>query len=439
MLVCDFHAGALEARRLGHVASSLQRLKLAAPLPESTVLDQISSTWIAQLEALKEDFGVPNEIVLRLFARRSAEVLDDFRPTYVFIWNPFYYSYGVLADLAKSRGIPTGLMEWGLLPASILFGNVLDLTAAETYTTCNRALPDTPDAALDLAAGRHMLQGYANSTIGLYSHKQELMLPENARTDNFPGTILVLACSNWHGGFYPAESEARQRRLPYFTTQMEMAVWIAEKLPHCQVIYKAHPLDPTEHTTHTLPDNLQFSMVDPELLVNMADYVVAAWTKLELSPILRRKILVLPGSGYFWGKACAREASSREELITHLTTPVDATELTAMAEAAALYLGWLARHELFMLDPGTSGDGPDRAEHNAHLISRCLPPSSGFTPPDPVRDGHVFAEELRRQREECDILRRQSEEGWAACRRLEVENRELRRPFMQRLYKRLRG
>ena len=272
--------------------------------------------WQPRVDVLpKQEFAgkLPRRALLEIIARTSLNILDSFEPDLMLSWNPLCPHTGICADMAKSRGIPTLLIERGIFPESwylenggLLGHSVLTGQPLESLIPAHKLTDYAEIGEIYLGQMDFInFNSYPQSAAG-FSELQKFGSQFARRIIFFPPDDNTL-------GFLPVEGADRLRSLPGYKDSFDAARALAAATNDL-VVFKRHPSSiELSYDTSDYP-NLVVSSVDFRLLINWADVVASSGSGLGFVALAKQKPLISMAHDLLTGKDIAYDASTPDSI-----------------------------------------------------------------------------------------------------------------------------
>jgi len=316
--------------------------------------------WLPRLQRLiKQSWptGEESQILERLICFSGA-LLDREQPGLLLSWNPHCPHTGVAADLCRMRGIPTALIERGMLPDTwyLSQGGLIghDPTAGRPLTELGF---DQRERSRFQRIGRRYINSNANSFVGREKYDQqdgsrmldrlelEALVRGGPRVVFFPpddGTV----------GFTPANHADRRASLPHHTSSLHASLAIAHQTDGT-VVFKPHPSWKPDLNPQDAPANHHIIDCDYNQLIDWSDVVAGSGSGLQLLSLIRGKPVVAVGSDVLCGKRICLEPDPNQ-LGDAVAEAVDGTMRSNTADLDE-FVGWLLCQHCVTLDPHGQG------------------------------------------------------------------------------------
>jgi hypothetical protein len=366
----DFDYSALSSYKLKTskptlIDKTLDKLKKAFSTQSAPLaIDQ--DKWIQRLQRWA-GFEDDNR-ALRMYdsyVHKAVQVFGDNKPDYFFCWNPFCCHYGIANDVAEVFNIKTGGIEWGYLPNTFLLDK--DGTLAKSYLFNNNTLDNftAPDLNLFEQEGQEIFNQLQTQSLSIYTQAKVEIPEECLKDDATRPKILVLAIDEIDAGAYPATHPEREGLLPFHKSSVDQATRVATANDSYRVIFKPHPSHNLYPQNQQLTHNSWVVNGNPDQLIEWADVIFCAGSKMEFSALLKNKPLITFGAGLLYGKGCSYEISDTNQLNTVITTAIEKGLTTNLLTAFKQFLGYLKSDYLYSFNDSTN-------TNRLEVVKRCL-------------------------------------------------------------------
>jgi hypothetical protein len=273
--------------------------------------------WRPRLgQLIKQTFATEEtDEILRKLACFSWKLLRDLSPDLFCVWNPNCPHMGVAADFATSLGIPTMLLERGLLPDTWFFESGGLLGAS---TLANQPLRAIARASLEEAnaLGRRYLADVSFAQFNRYPQaSHDVFQRERARIEEstLRPRIVFFPPDDRSIGFTPVQGADRMRTLPRFESSADASAALA-RASAGPVVFKPHPSFPRPFVVSHAPPNHFVTDADFRALIEWSDVVAGSGSGLELVALICGKPVILCANEILRGKGLAYEVGEVGDL-----------------------------------------------------------------------------------------------------------------------------
>ena len=330
---------------------ALDRVSISAADTELGLESIDVDMWVARLQRLVKQSWQRDDAkeMLAQLAGYSHAIIQQTAPDLFLAWNPHCPHVGIATDICRGLGIPTALLERGILPETWFLrqGGLLGHDPAANLSLANLGYSKRE-------LGDFKQSGYEYVTLGLFGDsvkyaqsdlRSDLELLEKQHSGR---KVVFFPPDDGTVGFVPVDGEDRIRSIPDFNSSFAAASALAR---HVQgpVIFKPHPSFPSDMDYGNAPENLHVLDCDYRILIEWADVVAGTGSGLELNALIAGKPVVSLANEILRGKGVCVEPS-----ISDLATAVDeAIAAPAEDRKSKLYevVGWLLTKHLVTLDP----------------------------------------------------------------------------------------
>ena len=286
------------------------------PLRKSQQPAQKYRPWNDRYLARYPKYDQTNEIVSYVVDHFNL-LLDHLQPDVFVSWNRFDPTFGLPFEIAMDRGISCFDMERALLPSFLSLG----LNFRED------PFQFEPDL---VPKGREILERFPTGHI----YKKVLAKKSLSRS----GSRKLLVLGSWDA--------VSDRESFVYDNSPHMAEKLAEDLPDWQIYYKPHPL--AEQNLKPA-QNLKTETGDPVSLIESADLVITAGTKLELDVVQAGKPLLLAGCGFLYGSGVASVGESHDEIVSLIQSANEWFDPSLARDYLASYIATKSSRDWFSL------------------------------------------------------------------------------------------
>lgn len=253
-----------------------------------------------QLVANYREISVANDP--RQVAHYSRRILDHVRPSLFLCWDGMEPIYGIGADIARERGIPTYIWEAGMLDDSILVDpNGIGPDHSLAKVTCMDATPEALSVGaryMDLIRSRH----WAESKFKL----------ARALPSGLPRVLVLGGMDIANGVHRPADG--RSQAMPGFFDGVDLARQVG-RAHKGSTVYRPHPREPSAPLDRIRSDAVLLdghSLLEAQL--QWADVIVGYGSKTDFQALAIGKPLILVSEGILRRKGICYEALTSEAL-----------------------------------------------------------------------------------------------------------------------------
>lgn len=268
---------------------------------------EVWKTRVAQL-SLQGENADPEELV-EILERFAHFVLKTQSPDVILAWNTFCPHSGILAEIARSRGIEVYLLERGFLNNTwfleqgglVGHSELVDIPFETLVGEREEELQDIGRSYLDSRPFEGMSRYAQNLNARFESVVARGKAAGRPLIGFFPPDDLSLA-------FMPSGGEDRRKHLPGHASSFEAAIALAQAAPDCDVVFKPHPSFRELDLPEQVGDNLFVIDHDYRDVMVRADVVASTGSGLIVNAMAQGKPVLQMGRDQFSFKQITYDA-----------------------------------------------------------------------------------------------------------------------------------
>ncbi|MBE7498732.1 MAG: radical SAM protein [Verrucomicrobiales bacterium] len=309
------------------------------------------------------------------------QLLAILQPALVLTWGSSLPPSLVLRSCCDQLQIPTFVLERGLLPETLMLDQ-RGHGALSDLNTCLLAahLGDTPD---DEACYRQIRDYYRSRRTSKYPQAASLSRAEfQARhnPDNRP-TLAFVGQYDHGAGLTPPDSPGARLESPFFTSTADCLAQLGRALADCpdrRLLFKPHPLDPTDYSSAESPTTRVLCDVSLFDLFEYADVLAFTSSTSIFEALLYEKPCVLLARSQLSHKGATYELRDLGDLGSLLDHAFAGHDFDTLRRRQRGWVQAICRHYLVGLKPDvpTRLHLPDLARflaQNAAPTQPCAP------------------------------------------------------------------
>lgn len=269
-------------------------------------IDRCLKSWTKVAHSKNQAEAIVNAIEIN-----AITVLKHLQPIAFIGWNTMEYRFGIVGDVARKLGIQSFSIETGALFQSLRI---------DRYNLATQIkFPNIDKKYIQI--GNELIKQIVDKNLSLYEqnkYNEDISLIENARKLG-KRIVLVLGTLESDVGIFPSECRDSKIILPGFENSYEVAI-TASLIKTDFVIYKPHPLWKSDFPGSEEDNrNVLTSFTDSILLIDLADIVININGKLIVPLVLKNKLIINIGIGFFSNLEFGFIAFDKDSLIQILS------------------------------------------------------------------------------------------------------------------------
>lgn len=278
------------------------------------------------------------------FTKSFITALDEYTPSYVFLWNQFNALHRHFAAILDKRGIQYGFFHDGLLPGSVAFD--FDGEMGESWIAKDPDKFQAIEVSLeDRARAQEFLDTLQSRNIDRHIQRDNISVAdalEAIRRHDRP-IVFYAGQVDWHAGICP-DGPQRLPHSPFYTSTLDALAHldkVAGKLG-VFILFKPHPISKDKYVyldASDYPNTLILNSATLNACINAADIVTTIASQTSYVALMAGKSVMMMGRNQITGKDLTYDLTSRGSLkdliLTALKDPLAQSRKNGLADHVA--------------------------------------------------------------------------------------------------------